>query len=76
MSTVAQTTDAIYNIPPAQYREHSVVWLYNSVRSHMERDHLPPKHTVPDEILKFNSVQFNIKSYVRGLVNKFVRKSA
>ena len=49
---------------------------YNTVRSHTERDHLPPKHTVPDEVLKLNRDQITVKSYVGGLVNSFERKAA
>jgi putative transposase len=49
---------------------------YNTVRSHTERDHLPPKHTVPDEVLKLHRDQITVKSYVGGLVNSFERKAA
>ena len=49
---------------------------YNTVRSHTERDHLPPKHTVPDEVLKLNRDQITVKSHVRGLENSFERKAA
>ena len=50
---------------------------YNTVRSHMERDHLPPvRSTEPEEVetLKLNEVV--VKSHVGGLVKSFERKAA
>ncbi len=76
MSTEDQTTDAINNTPPTRYREHSVVWLYNTVRSHMERDHLPPTRNEPDEIRTLAFDQVVMREHVGRLVKSFERKAA
>lgn len=49
---------------------------YNTRRSHMERDNLPPVREEPDEVdaLKFDEIE--VKSYVGGLVKSFERKAA
>ena len=49
---------------------------YNTVRSHMERDHLPPRRDVPDEIETLELDQIEINSHVGGLVKSFARKAA
>ena len=49
---------------------------YNTVRSHMERDHLPPRRDVPTEVETLKPDQIEIKSYVGGLVTAFQRKAA
>ncbi len=49
---------------------------YNTVRSHMSRDHLPPKCNVPEEIETLPLDQIEVKSYVGGLVKSFERKVA
>jgi putative transposase len=49
---------------------------YNTVRSHMSRDHLPPKGSVPEEIETLPLDQIEVKSYVSGLVTAFQRKAA
>ena len=49
---------------------------YNTVRSHMERDHLPPRCDVPDEIETLELDQIEINSHVGGLVKSFARKAA
>ncbi len=48
------------------------VTYYNTVRSHMEREHLPPvRSEEPEEVetLKLNEVV--VKSHVGGLVKSF-----
>ena len=52
------------------------VTYYNTQRSHMERDHLPPVREVPDEVEPLNLDQIEVKSYVGGLVKSFERKAA
>ncbi len=49
---------------------------YNTVRSHMERDHLPPRRDVPNEIETLPLDQIEVKSHVGGLVQSFERKVA
>ena len=49
---------------------------YNTVRSHMERDHLPPVREEPEEVETLSMEQIEIKSYVGGLVKSFERKAA
>jgi putative transposase len=49
---------------------------YNTVRSHMEREHLPPSGTVPDEIKTLALDQVVIREHVGGLVKSFERKAA
>jgi len=49
---------------------------YNRVRSHTERDHLPPIHAPPDEVPSLESDQIVVRSYIGGLVKSFERKAA
>ena len=49
---------------------------YNTVRSHTERDHLPPIHDVPEEVSKLQRDAITVRSYVGGLVQAFERKAA
>ena len=49
---------------------------YNKVRSHMEREHLPPMGVIPDEVDSLPMDQIVIKSHVGGLVKSFDRKAA
>ena len=50
---------------------------YNTVRSHMERDHLPPvRDKEPDAVLTLQPDEIEVKSYVGGLVKGFERKAA
>jgi putative transposase len=49
---------------------------YNTVRSHMERDHLPPRGDVPEEVETLDRDQIAIQSHVGGLVKSFERKAA
>ena len=49
---------------------------YNTRRSHMERDHLPPLREVPEEARKLKMDQIEVKSHVVGLVKSFHRKAA
>jgi putative transposase len=52
------------------------VTYYNTRRSHMERDYLPPIRDVPDEVATLTMDQVEVKSYVGGLVKSFERKAA
>ena len=62
-----------------QHLDHLLVEFtdyYNKVRSHMEREHLPPMGTVPDEVITLPLDQVLVKSHVGGLVKSFERKAA
>ena len=62
-----------------QHVDHIVSqWVdyYNKFRSHTERGHLPPIHTIPDEVPKLDRDQIMVRSYVGGLVKSFERKAA
>ena len=52
------------------------VTYYNTRRSHMERDHLPPIRDLPEEVETLTLDQIEVKSYVGGLVKSFERKAA
>lgn len=52
------------------------VEYYNKVRSHSERDHLPPIHTVPEEVPMLDRDQIIVRKYVGGLITSFERKAA
>ena len=49
---------------------------YNTRRSHMERDHLPPVREEPEEVNTLKLGQIEVKSYIGGLVKSFERKAA
>ncbi len=49
---------------------------YNTRRSNMERDHLPPLREVPEEVETLKLNQIEVKSYIGGLVRSFARKAA
>ena len=50
---------------------------YNTVRSHMERDHLPPVRSAePEEVETLKLSEVVVKSHVGGLVKSFERKAA
>ena len=49
---------------------------YNTRRSHMGRDNLPPVREVSEEIKTLKFDQIEVKSYVGGLVKSFERKAA
>jgi len=49
---------------------------YNTRRSHMGRDNLPPIRHVADEVETLTIDRIEVKSYVGGLVKSFERKSA
>ncbi len=49
---------------------------YNTRRSHMGRDHLPPVREVPEGIKTLKLDEIEVKSYVGGLVKSFERKAA
>ena len=48
---------------------------YNTKRAHMERDHLPPIRSEPEEVNTLRLDQIEVKSYVGGLVKSFERKA-
>ncbi len=52
------------------------VTYYNTQRSHMSRDHLPPIRKEPEEVAALTMDQIEVKSYVGGLVTSFERKAA
>lgn len=55
----------------------SWVDYYNTRRSHMERDHLPPLRTrTPRTVRKLSRDQIEVRSYVGGLVQSFERRAA
>ncbi|WP_339613145.1 integrase core domain-containing protein [uncultured Rubinisphaera sp.] len=49
---------------------------YNTKRSHMERDHLPPIREEPDEVTTISIDQIEVRRYVGGLIKSFERKVA
>jgi putative transposase len=49
---------------------------YNTKRSHMERDWLPPLREEPEDVATLTMDQIEVKSYVGGLVRSFERKAA
>ncbi len=49
---------------------------YNSTRSSMVRDHLPPVRDVPDEVETLKLDQITVRRHVGGLVSSFERKAA
>jgi hypothetical protein len=62
--------------PQTQYREHCAVWLYNTRRPHMVREHLPPVREKPAEVIQFDRDQVVVQSYVGGLVKSFEKRAA
>jgi hypothetical protein len=52
------------------------VEYYNTTRSSMVRDHLPPIREEPDEIESLKIKQVEVRSHVGGLVKSFHRKAA
>ena len=49
---------------------------YNTKRSHMERDHLPPIREAPEEVETISIDQIEVRRYVGGLSKSFERKVA
>lgn len=49
---------------------------YNKIRSHIEREHLPPIRDVPDVVAKLDGDQIIVQSHVGGLVKSFERRAA
>jgi putative transposase len=52
------------------------VTYYNTVRSHTQRENLPPLSTAPPSVCKVNRHQIVVRSYVGGLVKSFERQAA
>ena len=48
----------------------------NKLRSHTEREHLPPVHVVPDELQNPDREQIVVKSDESGLAKSLDRKAA
>ena len=49
---------------------------YNTRKSRMERDHLPPIRDVPEVVTQLKLGQIEVKSYIGRLVKGFERKAA
>ena len=49
---------------------------YNEHRSHMEREHLPPRRKVPEEIDALPLDRIEVRSHVGGLVKSFHQRAA
>jgi putative transposase len=49
---------------------------YNTRRSHMVREHLPPVREKPEEVIQVDRDQVVARSYVGGLVKSFERRAA
>ena len=58
------------------YLVSEFVDYYNTTRSSMARDHLPPIREEPDEVASLKRDQVEIRSHVGGLVKSFARKAA
>jgi transposase InsO family protein len=58
------------------YLVSEFVEYYNTTRSSMVRDHLPPVREDPDEVESLKLDQIEVKSHVGGLVKSFNRKAA
>lgn len=59
------------------YLVSEFVDYYNTVRSHMERAHLPPVRVKdPDEVVTLQPDEIEVRSYVGGLVKGFRRRAA
>ena len=52
------------------------VEYYNTARSSMVRDHLPPVREEPDEVATLSPADIEVRSHVGGLVKSFHRKAA
>lgn len=52
------------------------VEYYNTRRSHMVREHLPPVREKPEEVIQVDRDQVVVRSYVGGLVKSFERRAA
>lgn len=52
------------------------VEYYNTRRSHMLREHLPPIGDKPEEVVQVDRKQVMVRSYVGGLVKSFERRAA
>jgi hypothetical protein len=55
-----------------------VEWVeyYNTRRSHMVREHLPPVREKPEQVVQIDRDQVVVRSYVGGLVKSFERRAA
>jgi hypothetical protein len=49
---------------------------YNTTRSSMVREHLPPIREQPDKVATLKLDQIEVRSHVGGLVKSFARKVA
>jgi putative transposase len=52
------------------------VEYYNTRRSHMERDWLPPIRELPEAVEALKLDQVEVKEYVGGLARSFERRAA
>lgn len=55
------------------YPNSEFVTYYNTARSHMEHDHLPPIREVPVEVETLTMDQIEVKSYVGGRAGQVIR---
>ena len=54
----------------------SYMAYYNTRRSHMCRDHLPPVRDLPDEVETLSLDDIEVRTHVGGLIHSFHRKAA
>jgi len=62
-----------------QHLDHllsDIIEYYNTIRSHMERDSLPPIRDVPDELETIKLDQVEVKEHRGGLISSCHRKAA
>ncbi len=52
------------------------VEYYNTRRSHMVREHLPPIREKPEDVIQIDRDQVAVRTYVGGLVKSFERRAA
>ena len=52
------------------------VEYYNTRRSHMVRENLPPVRVKPEEVTAVDRDQIVVRSYVGGLIKSFERRAA
>ncbi len=71
-----RSTSCQLNMLSRTYLTVEFTSYYNTKRSHMERDHLPPIREEPDEVATISIDQIEVRKYVGGLIKSFERKVA
>jgi hypothetical protein len=66
----------IFGKPHLDHLVGEFVAYYNTTRSNLVRDHLPPVREEPEEIASLKLDQVEVRTHVGGLVNSFHRKAA